>query len=149
MKQTIAVIILSLCIGPAFSDEIEPEDAIKYRKAVMTSVKGHNNAIKSIVTNKVPFSNRLNAHLDSLEQLFSELDYIFPDGSDFGKTNAKDTVWDNPEKFNKAIANAKQALETFRGIVNQGDNGKTAAAFKTFGKSSCGGCHKSFKKKKE
>ena len=147
MKKLLALIFCCVIYSPLMADEIEPDDAIKYRKAVMTAVKGHNNAIRSIVTRKVPFTNKLSGHIDALDKLFSELDTIFPEGSDFGKTNAKDAIWDNPEKFSKSIQDAKQALNTFRSVAQQGDLGKTAGAFKKFGKASCGGCHKSFKKK--
>lgn len=154
MKKTwIFVLSLSLSIlgftPLALAQQAEPEDTIKYRKSIMTAIKGHNSAIKSIVTGKVPHTQRITYHLTSLKHLFDEIEILFPEGSDFGKTNAKDAVWENPDKFTKAISNSRQALNNFQGIAAKGDLKKTAAAFKKFGKSSCGGCHKSFKKKKK
>jgi len=130
-----------------FNMDFNPEMVIKYRKDFMTAVKGHNNGIKAIVYGAVPFDSHLNIHLSSLEKMFDEIESLFPQGSDFGETNAKDAVWENPEKFKKSIADAKQALVTFQQVVAEGDKAKTKAAFKKFGRSSCGSCHKSFKKK--
>ena len=127
--------------------EFDPEKIIKYRQDFMTAVKGHNNAIKSIVNGVVPYENHLNMHIASLEALFMEIESLFPEGSDFGETNAKDAIWDNPEKFSKTSKEAIEALATFKGVASEGDKSKTRSAFKQFGKQSCGSCHKSFKKK--
>lgn len=129
--------------------DFEPESVIKYRQDYMTAVKGHNNAIKAIVNGVVPYESHLDMHISSLEVLFKDIESLFPEGSDFGETNAKDAIWDNPEKFSKTTRDAKQALATFKSIASEGNKEKTRSAFKKFGKQSCGGCHKSFKKKKD
>ena len=147
MKK-ISLFLLCLLLTPiGMAQDIEPEDAIKYRKAIMSAIKGHNNAIRSIVSSKVPFSNRLNDHVMSLQQLYAELDQIFPEGSDFGKTNAKEAIWDDPDKFNAAIKKSQEALDTFAAVIAKGNLSESASAAKKFGKESCGSCHKLYKKK--
>lgn len=130
-----------------FDKDYNPEMLIKYRKDFMTAVKGHNNNIKAIAYGAVPHDKHLTLHIVSLEKMFNEIGSLFPEGSDFGDTNAKDAVWSKPQKFQQAINNARQALVTFKQVAEQGDKAKTKAAFKKFGRSSCGNCHKSFKKK--
>lgn len=140
--------ILAISFTPlAYSDDYEAESLIKYRHDTMTAIKGHNNAIKAIVKGKVPYDNHFDVHLSSLEALFNQIDSLFPEGSDFGETHAKDEIWDNPEKFSKTVEKAKQALAEFKKIAKQGNKKATGKAFKEFGKASCGSCHKSFKKK--
>ncbi len=134
---------------PASAQEVDPENIIKYRKAVMTAVKGHNAAIKSIVTGKVPYDKRLGTHISSIETLFSELDDIFPEGSDFGDTAAKDAVWDKPEQFRKTVKKAQQAIAEFKAAATSKSGGELVQAYKRFGKNSCGSCHKQFRKKKQ
>ncbi|MDJ0880511.1 MAG: cytochrome c [Gammaproteobacteria bacterium] len=147
MKK-ISLFLLCLLLTPVgMAQDIEPEDAIKYRKAIMSAIKGHNNAIRSIVSSKVPFSNRLNDHVMSLQQLYAELDQIFPEGSDFGKTNAKEAIWDDPDKFNATIKKSQEALDTFAAVIAKGNLSESASAAKKFGKESCGSCHKLYKKK--
>jgi cytochrome c556 len=147
MKKLIAI-GLAMAISPALmAQEYNPEMLIKYRQDFMKAMGGHNNDIKGIVNGAVPYKGHLNMHLTTLEQMFIEVGNLFPEGSDFGETNAKDSIWEQPEKFNKAVTNAQQALAEFKQVASQGDMAKTKAAFRTFGRTSCGGCHKEFKKK--
>lgn len=129
------------------ADEYEAEDLIEYRQEVMEAVKGHNKAIKAILEEKVPFNAHLEMHMTSLEALLGKVGELFPEGSDFGDTEAKDAVWDNPEKFSQTVEKAQQAFATFKSVAAQGDNRASLDAYKKFGKASCGNCHKSFKKK--
>jgi len=145
----ISIFFANLAQAQNFNMDYNPEMLIKYRQDFMTAVKGHNNSIKAIVNGAVPHDNHMNMHLSSLENLFKEISSLFPEGSDFGDTNAKDAVWEKPEKFKKAISDAQQALATFKQVAAQGDKAQTKAAFKKYGRSSCGGCHKSFKKKQD
>ena len=128
---------------------VDPEDIIKYRQDIMTLIKHHNSSIKAIVKGKVPFTDHLDMHVSSLETLFAELGRLFPEGSDFGDTSAKDEVWEQPEKFSKAVKDAQQALSTFKAITSKGDMAKSETARKKFSKASCGSCHKAFRKKDE
>ncbi|MBT8439085.1 MAG: cytochrome c [Gammaproteobacteria bacterium] len=127
--------------------EYEPEDYIEYRHEVMEAIKGHNKAIKAILEGKVPYNDHLDMHMTSLEALLGRVGELFPEGSDFGETKAKDAIWDNPEKFEKTVKKAQEAFKTFESVAAKGDNNASLGAFKKFGKASCGNCHKSFKKK--
>ena len=147
MIATLAGSILVQAAG--FAADSDPEKLIKYRKDFMTAVKGHNNNIKSIVNGDAPFKQHLPMHINALEQLFAEIGMLFPEGSDFGETNAKDAIWDNPDKFAKTVKDAEAALTTFKQVVDQGDMNAARGAFKKFGRDSCGSCHKSFKKKQK
>ena len=152
MKTPLMIVTLAslmLVQAPSFAADPDPEKLIKYRKDFMNAVKGHNNNIKSIVNGDAPFSQHLPMHLNALEQLFAEIGMLFPEGSDFGETNAKDAIWDNPDKFAKTVDEAKAALARFKQVVDQGDMKSARGAFKQFGRDSCGSCHKSFKKKQK
>jgi cytochrome c556 len=146
--KTIYALLLCLFFSPlSLAMEMEPGDAIKYRQSIMSAIKGHNNAIKSILSGKAPFSNRLDTHVTSLQNLYQELDSIFPEGSDFGKTNAKPAIWDDPDKFKSTVDKSLKALDTFVAVIKQGNSANSAEAAKKFGKDSCGSCHKLFKEK--
>ena len=152
--RTIVQVLLSACLlslsTPVFAEtEADPEDIIKYRQDVMNIIKHHNSSIKAIVKGKVPFTDHLDMHVSALETLFAELGRLFPEGSDFGDTSAKDEVWEQPEKFSKAVKDAQQALSTFKAITSKGDMAKSETARKKFSKASCGSCHKAFRKKDE
>ena len=148
--------IVSLMLGfylataislPAQAEEYEAEDLIEYRHEVMEAIKGHNKAIKAILQQNVPYNDHLDMHMTSLEALLVTVGELFPEGSDFGETKAKDAVWDNPEKFKQSVDEAQKAFATFKSVVAAGDDRASLDAHKKFGKASCGSCHKSFKKK--
>ena len=135
-----------LCLSFIFVSGVnaaEPEDTIKYRKAIMTAIKGHNTALKSILTNKVPYKNQTGHHVAAMEGLFNEIGDLFPEGSDFGETNAKEGIWDNPDRWQKELETSKNAFATFKA------SGQTAKDLKDFSKATCGSCHKKFKKKQK
>lgn len=146
-------LILAISFAPfAYASnygDFEPEALIKYRQDVMTAIRGHNNAIKAIVNGKVPYENQIAMHMEALEALFKQIKIIFPEGSDFGETNAKDAIWDNPKRFRETVDKAQEAFFKFKMAVNKNDKTATKNAFKQFGKASCGNCHKTFKKKED
>jgi len=131
----------------AMAEEYEAEDLIEYRHEVMEAIKGHNKAIKAILEGKVPYDDHLDMHMASLEALLGRVGELFPEGSDFGETDAKDAIWENPEKFKQSVEKAQNAFETFKSVIAKGDKRASLDAHKKFGKASCGNCHKSFKKK--
>ncbi|UCB54579.1 MAG: cytochrome c [Thiotrichales bacterium] len=151
MKNIISLFIgLSLTTAVnlhAQAEEYEPEDLIEYRQEVMGAIKGHNKAVKAILEGKVPYDGHLDMHMASLEALLGRAGELFPEGSDFGETNAKDAVWDNPDKFKQSVEKAQNAFASFQSVLAKGDNSASLDAYKKFGKASCGDCHKSFKKK--
>ncbi len=150
MKKFIAISLCLFALSPlaASAQDIDAEAVIKYRKAVMTAIKGHNAAIKSIVAGKVPYKGSLASHVDAMQGLFAEMDQLFPEGSDFGETNAKAGIWDKPEKFAATVEQARKALDGLDRAVKSGAaGGELAKAYKQFGKNSCGSCHKQFKAK--
>jgi len=147
MKKVTLFIICLLGASVVYAQDFEAQGIIKYRQAVMTSIKGHNLAIKQVVTGKFPDNGQIPRHVNALGDLFAELDSLFPEGSDFGKTNAKDEIWENPQKFATTIKKARAAYQNLKTVAKSGDHKAVGKALKAFGKDSCGLCHKSFKKK--
>ena len=151
MKNIISIFLgLSLTTAinlHAQAEEYEAEDLIEYRHEVMEAIKGHNKAIKAILEGKVPYDDHLDMHMASLEAMLGRVGELFPEGSDFGETDAKDAIWDNPEKFKQSVEKAQNAFETFKSVAAKGDKRASLDAHKIFGMASCGNCHKSFKKK--
>ena len=149
--KNIINLITGICMAAALAQqaraaEYEPEDLIEYRHEVMEAIKGHNKAIKAILEGKVPYNDHLDMHMTSLGAHLGRVGELFPEGSDFGETDAKDAIWDNPEKFKQTVEKAQEAFVTFKAVVAEGDSRVSLGAHKKFGKASCGNCHKSFKK---
>jgi cytochrome c556 len=150
MRKTIAFTMafaLSTFASPLFADEADPEKIIKYRQNFMSAIKEHNSNIKSIVNGDAPFKDQLSMHVDTLQKMFDKVGTLFPEGSDFGETSAKDAVWEQPEKFQQAVKDAQQAIADFKAVTARGDLEAAADAHKQFSKAACAGCHRPFRKK--
>lgn len=133
--------------GPVLA-EPEPEDVIKYRRAVMKAQGGYMGAISQVVKGKVDYSGHLLEHALGLHALSKHVAEIFPEGSDFGETNALDAVWERPEDFKQAAKKSEEATAALVKAVETRDPNAIKARFGDVGKS-CKGCHKDFRKKKE
>jgi cytochrome c556 len=146
MKNGIALMIAALLASAASAQAEEPENYIKYRQAMMTAIGGHNGATTQIMRGKVDPEGDLVIHANALAALSSNIPRLFPEGSDFGETKAKDEIWSQWDKFEQAANDAKMATAAFSEAVSSGDADRIAKTFKDVG-DSCKGCHKEFRQK--
>jgi cytochrome c556 len=139
--------MLSLLV-PVALRAAEPEDIIKYRQNVMKANGAHLAAAAAIIQGKVDYQNQLDTHVRALQALTSDIPGLFPKGSDFGDTRAKDAVWDKRAEFDKRAKNLKDKVAAFAKAVKSGKHEAMLAAFKDVGED-CKACHKDFRKKEE
>ena len=148
MPKYLIILLTTLMVITTTSQADEPENYIKYRKAMMKAIGGHMAAASQIVRGKVSPEGDLAMHAQALAALSADLTRLFPEGSDFGETEAKAEIWDKWEQFEKAATNAKDAIATFAEAVAGDDKEKIAAAHKAVGKG-CKGCHDDFREEKD
>ena len=146
MKKFLLLITSALLAISAGAHASEPENYIKYRQAMMKAIGGHMGAASQIVRGKVAPEGDLLMHALALAELNRNLTRLFPEGSDFGETKAKEEIWDQWAKFEQASADAKKATADFAAAAGGGEPRQIANAFKAVGKS-CKGCHKDFRQK--
>lgn len=125
----------------------DAEDVIKYRQASMKALGGHATAMAQIVRGKVPFSARLEGHAQAAAALTRDLPALFPEGSDFGETDAKPEVWKKRAEFEKVSGDAGKAAESLVAAVRSGDKAAVGKAFDGLSQT-CKGCHEDFRVKK-
>jgi len=124
----------------------EPENYIKYRQAMMKAIGGHTSAASQIVRGKVSPGDDLLMHALALAELSRNIPRLFPEGSDFGETKAKEAIWENRVKFEEAAEASKKANADFAAAAAGDDPRQIANAFKAVG-DGCKGCHKDFRQK--
>jgi len=146
MKKQLVLIIAAFVAGTLNVHAEEPENYIKYRQAMMKAIGGHTGAASQIVRGKVAPEGDLLMHALALAELSRHIPRLFPEGSDFGETKAKEEIWAQWEKFEQAAEMTKKATADFAAAAAGGDPRQTANAFKEVGKS-CKGCHKEFRQK--
>lgn len=142
------LISLSVAIPLHASRAADPDSVIKYRQAVMKSQGGHMTAAAEIIKGKVDFGSDLQYHAMALDASSDGLLKLFPDGSDFGDTRAKEEIWKNHSEFEKAAKNAAQAGNKFLAAVKSNDKAAIAKAYEDLAEA-CKDCHKKFREKKE
>lgn len=143
----IRITLLAACLATtALAHAEEAENYIKYRQAMMEAIGGHMGAASQIVRGRVAPAGHLAMHANALAELTGDLPALFPQGSDFGETEAKAEIWDNWDKFQQAADQAKTATSAFAAAVAEGDADKIAAAHKEVGQA-CKGCHEEFRQK--
>ena len=146
MKKSIALTIAALFAATVNVQAEEPENYIKYRQAMMKAIGGHSGAASQIVRGKVAREDDLAMHAKALADLSSNITRLFPEGSDFGETRAKEAIWSQWEKFEQAAGDAAKATAAFSEAAAAGNREQIAVAFKDVGES-CKACHKDFREK--
>lgn len=136
-RLTIALLITTLGLTlPAAADE---ESIIKYRQNAMKAASAHLKSAGLILKGEVPFQDDLGKHAKALADLGPIIAAGFPEGSDFGETDAKEAVWEEREKFDKAADAFVKASAAFAAAPSDETLGAVGK--------SCKGCHKPFREK--
>ncbi len=120
------------------------EDALDYRKAVMTALRGHIGASSMIARGLVENDGHLVGHARGLAAGAAELSRIFPEGSNVGESEALPAIWEDAEGFAEAVANMQTAADAFVEAAESGDAEAIGAAFRNVGMG-CRGCHDNYR----
>lgn len=141
-----AAVLVTFAAFPALATE---DGAIKHRQAVMKAVGGHMGAMSAILKKQVPFTKDLGVHASAMAELAKIAARIFPEGSDFGETRAKEDIWAKPKEFAKVVQAFITESEKLAKVAKTSDINAFNAQFKAMGKNACGACHKPFREKKK
>lgn len=117
-----------------------PEDAADYRESVMTAMRGHIGAASAIVRGLIANDGHLVEHARGLAASATELDRLFPAGSNVGESEALPLIWEEPEAFAEGIGKLQAATKAFLAAAESGDEAAIGSTFREVGMS-CRGCH--------
>ena len=150
LKISVFIIIVTGLLGGAYAQFAQlgtPEDAIKYRQAVMFLIAKHFGRMGAMVKGQQPYEREEFSQNARLIKTLSRLpwDAFMIPGTDKGKTNLKSVAFRQKADFNKAAE--KFELEAGKLVKAAGESDLSASKAQ-FGKvgQSCGACHKKFKK---
>lgn len=145
---TAGALTAALLSVPAAQAAGDPNEAIKYRQMVMSSIGAHIGAIAAVLKGKVPHGGHILGHAKAMHAASHMLDDIFPPDSGVGETRVKPAIWQKPVEFKAAVTAFQKTSAVLVEAARSGDMGAIGAAIGDVGKS-CGGCHKPFRKPKE
>jgi len=145
MRRILSSMAMACVLASSLTQAATPEDAIKYRKAVMQTMAGHMVAISLIFNGKVDAQSHLPGHAEALAAAGTEIPHLFPAGSDAGKTDALPLAWQEPARFQQAAAASEKAAAQLREAVGTGDRAAIGRAIKATG-DACKGCHDRYRR---
>jgi cytochrome c556 len=149
--MTAGMTALAIALGGAgLNAADEPANVIKYRQSTMKAIGGHMGAIAGVVKGEVSFSDELFGHAHAINEMSKNLPRLFPEGSgpEAGETRALMVIWEKPSDFQAAVKRLQDESAKLMQVAKSGDMGAIGAQVGALGKDGCGGCHKTFRKKK-
>ena len=146
MRKTVVTTLVLLTLGFAALSQAEPapEDAAKYRQAVMKALSGHNGALRLIVADRAGNAAKLTNHIEALANLADEVGDVFQAGSDLDDDEALPAIWENPDAFANAVTRFEEAAAALKTVAANNDIESVNSALKDFG-DACKGCHEDFR----
>ena len=143
----VLAVAATVVAGAAFA-AAQPDDVIKYRQNVMKATGAPRAASAAIIQGKVDFKNHLDGHVKSVQTEAHDIKNLFPEGSDFGDTKAKDAVWKNRAAFNKAADDTAAKADALAEAVAAKDTKSYPQHLKALA-DSCKSCHKDFRREEK
>ena len=143
---TTAIVLGMAASGSVHSFDEGAEATIDYRQGLMRALGGNMAATAAIVVDGVPFRDNLSTHTRYIADATADIPALFPEGSDFGETDALPSVWEDVEKYAELSRESHEAAVALHEAVEQGDDAAIMAGFRTLGQS-CRSCHEDFRRR--
>ena len=149
MKKTIAPLMFALAVAtlsaPATAQFQRPDDAVKYRQAVFTTMSHHAARIGAMANGRVPFDAEMAANSAAAVEILSKLPWEgFVAGADKGASRAKPEVWTEPAKFKEGAERLQAATSQLAAAAKTGNLDSVKTAFGEVDQS-CRACHRVYR----
>ena len=152
MKNSLKVVICGLVLaaagGMAYAGFAKPEDAIRYRKAVMTVIGQHFGQVAMVVKGQAPFDKKNVVHDTMVIRTMAELPWeaVMVPGSDQGDTTLKASAMQEKDKFMDVARQFESAAQKLSEAAENGDLEALKAQFGTVA-GVCKTCHSTYRNK--
>ena len=148
IRATLVFLLITLLlIGAAYAKFSKPDEAIAYRKSVMTIIGQHFKQMGLVVKGKIEYEEASFSADANLVKLLATLPWeaFLEPRSDKGKTNMSSAVLKKEGQFKEAAASFETATAQ---LADTAQNGDLKAIKMQFGKvaQNCNSCHKKFQK---
>lgn len=144
----ICAVVLAVMSGAAFAGFANPEQAIRYRKAVMTVIGQHFGRLAVVVKGQTPYDKNDVEHDATVIRTMSDLAWpaVMEPGSEKGDTTLKASAMQETDKF---MAIARQFEAAAQKLASAAKNGNLEAVKAQFGvvANNCKACHSNYRNK--
>jgi len=148
MKKLVALLgLLTMTLAaPAMAQFAKPEDAVKYRQAVMTLQGRHLALIAPYVRGDRPYNAADVAANAAILETVTKLAWVaYVPGTDLPNSKTKPEAWTQPQKFKEVSDKFEASVAKLSAAAKAGDQATVRAAFGEVGQS-CRVCHDAFRK---
>lgn len=146
MKKLVALLgLLTMTLAaPAMAQFAKPEDAVKYRKAVMTLQARHVGLIAPYARGDRPFDAASVAANAAILETVTKLAWVaYMPGSDLPGSRAKPEAWTEPAKFKDLSDKLVAEIAKLSVAAKAGDQASVRSAFGSVNQA-CKACHDVF-----
>lgn len=147
-KALVCGVLLFAMGGVAVAGFAKPEQAIRYRKAVMAVIVQHFGNIAAVVKGQMSFDQKAVAHDAMIIETMATLPWeaMLSPGTDAGDTTLKPSAMKEKDKFMAVARKFESATKKLAEAANSGD---PAAVKAQFGATAgvCKECHSTYRKK--
>jgi cytochrome c556 len=120
----------------------ERETLMKGFGSRMTTIKGVVAEGKGTLADAEKAAQEIAANADKIPGMF-------PKDTNAGESEALPVIWQQWSQFESKAQNMESLAAKLASAAGSGDKQATLAAFGDLGKNGCGGCHETYRKKKE
>jgi cytochrome c556 len=151
IAATTLVLATGLGAAVAFAAD-EPANIIKYRQNYMKANGGHIAMIAAMVKGEVSWNDELPGHAHALHEQSNHLLRLFPEGTGKGDTEAESAalpvIWERRSEFEQKAKDFETESAKLVEVAEGGDMAAVAQQLGALGTKGCGGCHETFREKK-
>jgi len=147
LKVLICGVVLSAMGGLAFAGFAKPEDAIRYRQAVMTVIGQHFGRLAAVVKGQPPYNADEVEHNATVLRTMADLAWeaVMVPGSDKGDTTLNASAMKEKDKFMAVAQQFESAVQKLEETAKSGDIEAVKVEFGEVAKS-CKACHTTYRK---
>lgn len=142
-------IFLAILTGLLLATTAQADDSAEliYRQKLMQLIGANNGAINHIVKNDLPHRDQIATYARAIEAAGGLIEAAFKKQIVEGRTDSKPEVWQQWDEYVAAAAKMSQAGAALAAAAESGDGAALRSSMRSLG-STCGGCHKIFRKPK-
>ncbi len=148
MRLSISIIIFccTICFSYSAFSEDDSEDVIKYRQNIMKTISAHHKSLKLLSAGRITQSEQWLPQAQGLNNMAKMLPTAFPEESDFGDTDAKESIWENKADFNKKADALVKLSGKLVSLIEQGEQKQVSELLPEVSQS-CKNCHRDYREK--
>jgi len=112
----------------------------------MKTISMHYKSLKLLSAGRITQPEQWLPQAQGLNNMAKMVSTAFPEESDFGETDAKESIWENKSDFNKKADELVKSSEKLVSLIEQGKQKQVSELMKEVGQS-CKNCHKKYREK--